>query len=155
ERIDRVDLGVEHDEIGILIGGGGDAERPLDAGETGGGQAHELSAVEAMCGHGRPLMISPRRYGCAAHRRGAAAKEQLDRRTLSRNWRRDKFAADTPLPARSCQTRSNPVLLRARDPIHFVGWGRAARGSATLFGNRGRQTMLRRCLILAALVVTL
>jgi hypothetical protein len=57
ERIDRVNLGVENDEIGILRGidrGGRYAAAPPRADETGdtrSGQAHELSAAVTVLRH--------------------------------------------------------------------------------------------------------
>ncbi len=63
KRIDRVDPGVENDEIGLLRSidrGGGSAGRPLRAQETGDpgpGQAHEISAVVAVLCHRRTPVI--------------------------------------------------------------------------------------------------
>ena len=60
QRIDRVDLGVEDDEIGLQRGtklGRDGAARPRRAGtqetgDAGPGQAHEVSAAEAVFRHG-------------------------------------------------------------------------------------------------------
>ena len=64
-RIDRVDLGVENDEVGLLRKinrGGCHAQGPLranDAGKTSSGEAHEFSAAERMFCHCVSLRCLP------------------------------------------------------------------------------------------------
>jgi hypothetical protein len=71
ERIDRVDLGVEHDEIGNLSRVNLRSSRARgpgctdQTGDTGTREPHELSAVKVAVGHRellKPLFSSPARH---------------------------------------------------------------------------------------------